>query len=638
MQSFEIVRTIEEYRQNINDIESEATPEERFTGKTPYSVLTETARVHGGRPGSSFQMFSDPTSKAYTLTWSDVHAQVTQVANLFRSLGANETNSVAYLLPGLNEAVVTVLGAMTASKALPINPLLEPEIIAGILREGNAKVLVTLKAFPKVELAEVAAKAVAMAPNVDTIVEIDLLPNLTGLKRLIVPLIRPKMKTERQVQVLDFHKELARQPKDRLTFEESTEDRVCGLFHTGGTTGVPKLVRHRNSGALYNAWTNATFVFSEDATALCPLPLFHVMGVYAILMPVMMAGGHMVQVTPAGYRGDGVFDNIWKVIERWNVNFLVTVPTAAAMKLNVPIDADISSLKVACSGSAPFPTHLFNRFQEAVGVPILEGYGMTEATCMISGNPFDAPRKIGSVGMPTPYTRVMILSCQEDGTVIQEHAAGSAGEICIKGPGVATGDTYTQGDMNVGQYAKLGNELFLRTGDLGYFDDDGFLWITGRAKDLILRGGHNIDPLLVEEALASNDKVSFVGAIGQPDKTAGEVPAAYVELVAGASATADELLEYAAEHIQEHGAVPKYIEIMEELPKTAVGKVFKPALRKSAVKRIFEAEFAEAGIDASVERVEDIKKRGLVAYVSGNATDAEIMDTLGDFVPQWERS
>ena len=163
MQSFDVVRTIEEYKQNIDDIEKEASPDERFEGRTPYSVLTETARDHGARPGSSFQMFSDPASKAFTLTWAEVHAQVTQAANLFRSLGANEENSVAYLLPGLNEAVVTVLGAMTAGRALPINPLLEPEIIAGILREGNARVLVTLKAFPKVGLAEVAAKAVALA-------------------------------------------------------------------------------------------------------------------------------------------------------------------------------------------------------------------------------------------------------------------------------------------------------------------------------------------------------------------------------------------------------------------------------------------------------------------------------------------
>lgn len=638
MQSFEVSRTIDEYKQFLADVESEATVEERFGGKTPYRLLSETARNHGNRPGSSFQMFSDPSAKSFTLTWAEIHGQVTQAANLFRSLGVTEDDAVAYLLPGLNEGVVTVLGAMTAGRALPINPLLEPEHIAGILREGNAKVLVTLKAFPKVELAELAAKAVAQAPNVKTIVEIDLLPNLTGLKKFIIPLIRPKVQAPANVQVLDFHKALKSQPKDRLTFEESSEDRICAMFHTGGTTGVPKLVKHRTSGAVYNAWVNASYVFTEDSNALCPLPLFHVMGVYAILMGAMMAGAHMIQVTPAGYRGEGVFDNIWKIIERWKVDFLVTVPTAAAMKLNVPINADISSLKIACSGSAPFPTHLFNRFQDTVGVPIIEGYGMTEATCMASSNPFNAPRKIGSVGLPSPYTRIKVLTTQADSAEAVEQEAGEVGEICIMGPGVEKTSPYTQEHLNTGLYATLGNEQFLRTGDLGYLDEDGYIWITGRAKDLIIRGGHNIDPQVIEEALGSHEAVSFVGAIGQPDLKSGEVPAAYVELVAGAQVSEKELIAHADAHIQEHGATPKYVEIMDELPKTAMGKVFKPDLRKSAIARIFNAEFVKAGLDAKVDRVEEVKRRGLVAFVQGGANDQEIEDTIGEFVPHWDRA
>jgi fatty-acyl-CoA synthase len=190
-------------------MENESTLEDRFPANSVYGLLKLTAEKHPDRPASSFQMFSEPGSKAQTLSWREMLVKVTQAANLFRSLGVGEDDAVAYLLPGLNEAVITVTGAMTAGKANPINPLLEPEIIAAILRESGAKVLVTIKSFPKVDLAEKAALAAALAPNVETIVEIDMLPHLSGLKKLIVPMIRPKMTVPRKARVLDFHKALA---------------------------------------------------------------------------------------------------------------------------------------------------------------------------------------------------------------------------------------------------------------------------------------------------------------------------------------------------------------------------------------------------------------------------------------------
>ena len=136
---------------------------------------------------------------------------------------------------------------------------------------------------------------------------------------------------------------------------------------------------------------------------------------------------------------------------------------------------------------------------------------------------------------------------------------------------------------------------FLRTGDLGRIDADGYLFITGRAKDLIIRGGHNIDPAMIEEALMGHPAVAFVGAIGQPDAHAGELPCAYVELVKDAKVTVEELMAHAEKHIIERAALPKYIEILPELPKTAVGKVFKPDLRRMAITRIYDAALKKAG-------------------------------------------
>ena len=298
-----------------------------------------------------------------------------------------------------------------------------------------------------------------------------------------------------------------------------------------------------------------------------------------------------------------------------------------------PVNADVSSLKYAFCGSAPLPVELFKRFEAATGVKILEGYGMTEATCVVSFNPVQGERKIGSVGLPIPYTDVKILDCETDGTIRRECAADEIGEICIASPAVFPG--YTNGVRNRGLFADPGH--YLRSGDLGRIDEDGYLWITGRAKDLIIRGGHNIDPALIEEALAGHPAVAFVGAIGQPDAYSGELPCAYVELTDGATATVDELLAFARETVPEHAAVPKYIEVMDELPKTAVGKVFKPALREMAIVRVYGAALAGAGIEAEIEVVED-RTLGLVAQIApgGAADEAKIGEALGRFARPWK--
>jgi acyl-CoA synthetase (AMP-forming)/AMP-acid ligase II len=381
---------------------------------------------------------------------------------------------------------------------------------------------------------------------------------------------------------------------------------------------------------IYNGWCASSMMLKETDALLCPLPLFHVFAAYPILMACLASGAHVILPTPQGYRGEGVFDNFWKLVERWRATLMITVPTAAAQLMQRKVDADVSSLTYALCGSAPLPQGLFTRFEEATGVKILEGYGMTEATCLVSCNPRDGERKVGSVGLPFPYTEVKILHCDEVGNVTRECATDEVGEICLLNPGVRVGGTYTDPERNVSLYA---DGKWLRTGDLGRIDADGYIWITGRAKDLIIRGGHNIDPALIEEALARHPAVAFVGAIGQPDAHSGEVPCAYVELADGVEATAEDLNAWAVEHVSERAAHPKHIEVLDELPKTAVGKVFKPDLRKRAIRRVYGAALEAAGIDAEIEVVED-RKLGLVAELtprSGELDAAEVARVLETF-------
>lgn len=614
-------------------VEAEMPYEKRDLPASIYQQLLRTRDRFPNRPAISFQLLADAKSKSRTLTWNDVFERVTETANLLRKLGIGPNDVVAYLLPNAIETPIIMMAGATAGVVNPINPLLEVSHIAAILRESRAKVLITLKPFPKSDVAQKAAEAVALAPGVETVLEVDLRGYLSGIKRLVVPFVRPKLATKNHARYLDFDRAASGEHHSRLDFDEPKGDRVAALFHTGGTTGMPKLARHQQSGMLYNGWLGKTLLFNETDVLMCPLPMFHVFAAYPVLMSCLFSGAQMVMPTPAGYRGEGVFDNFWRLIERWQVTFLLTVPTAIGALMQRPVDADISSLKTVISGSAPLPVELYNRFRATTGVEMSEGYGLTEATCLVSCNPMDGLKKLGSVGLPLPYTEVHILN--KRGDEFRQCAVDEVGEICVSSPGVFVGSTYTEDDKNRDLFA---GQRFLRTGDLGRLDGDGYLWITGRAKDLIIRGGHNIDPAMIEDALLTHPKVAFVGAIGQPDAFAGELPCAYVELVGGATLDVSELQQHAKDHVSERAAIPKHIEIMAELPKTAVGKIFKPDLRKMAIKRVYSAALAEAGLAVTVIDVVDDKTRGMVARLTRQADidDASVAACLGQFTRPWE--
>ncbi|MXU66531.1 acyl-CoA synthetase [Oceanomicrobium pacificus] len=613
-------------------IETQTPWAERQSARTLFEFVGNTANAWPDRPAVSFQLKSGPTDKNVTVSWADLRANVARTANMLRRIGIGETDVVAYILPNSLETVYTLLGGATAGIVNPINPLLEPEQISAILRETGARAVVTLAPFPKTDVAQKVAEAVRHAPNVKTVLQVDLKRYLSPPISWLVPLLRPKLEVHHHADVLDFAAEIARE-NPTLDFAETGEDRVAAYFHTGGTTGMPKVAQHRYSGMIYNGWCGHEYMFTEEDVLVCPLPLFHVMAAYPILMSCISSGAHMVMPTPAGYRGDGVFDNFWKLVERYRVTFLVTVPTAAAALMQRPVDADVSSLKYAISGSAPLPVELFKKFEDATGITILEGYGMTEATCLVSINPPFGERKIGSVGLPFPYTEVRILHSDENGTIVKECETDEVGEICVSNPGVIPGSTYTEHAKNHGLFA---NDEYLRTGDLGRIDADGYIWITGRAKDLIIRGGHNIDPAVIEEALMAHPDVSFVGAIGQPDAHSGELPCAYVELREGAEVDDKTLYQFAKSHIVERAAVPKHVEILGELPKTAVGKVFKPDLRKLAITRVYDKALEDGGLTCRVAGVVEDKKLGLVAELGRDESDeAAVNGVLGSFSRPW---
>ena len=320
------------------------------------------------------------------------------------------------------------------------------------------------------------------------------------------------------------------------------------------------------------------------------------------------------------------------------------VPTIYAALTQVPVNADITSLRHAMVGASPLPAAVRDGFQSHTGVALVEGYGLTEATCA-SARSFPAAPRRGSVGQRLPYQRVKAVREAADGTW-EDLPAGQVGVLAIAGPTVFPGYIVGRGVVNRGVVDRgagghrldgLGKlrDGWLDTGDLARVDADGFVFLAGRAKDLIIRGGHNIDPATVEDALLAHPQVTAAAAVGRPDPHAGEVPVAYVSLAPGATVAAPALAEFAAQRVAERAAAPKAVTVLDALPVTALGKPYKLPLRQHAVRGALVD--AMAGFGAGVEVETRIEDGAVVATVTVPAgTDqAPITAVLNRYPVRW---
>ena len=319
--------------------------------------------------------------------------------------------------------------------------------------------------------------------------------------------------------------------------------------------------------------------------------------------------------------------------EHYRINFFTGVPTVYAALLQYPDDSrDLSSLEFAICGAAPMPVELFREFERRTHIRILEGYGLTEGTCVTSCNPPDGDRLPGSIGIRLCYQGMRVAILDDKGRYLRDANVDEVGSIVITGPNLFKG--YLEDHHNEGIWVTIDGLRWLNTGDLGRQDERGYFWLTGRKKELIIRSGHNIEPKLIEEPLQAHPAVAMVAAVGAPDAYAGEVPVAYVQLHAGHHATQSELLSFVSQAIHERAAVPKRVEIVESLPVTAVGKIYKPALVQREIKRTILEEAEAAGIaGVSVEFVND-RRRGVVARVSAKGRQQQCAVLLSRYAFQ----
>ncbi|MFH1629604.1 MAG: AMP-binding protein, partial [Pseudomonadota bacterium] len=390
---------------------------------------------------------------------------------------------------------------------------------------------------------------------------------------------------------------------------------VASMYHTGGTTGTPKLAPHThfNESAMAFMVASATELKTGE-TAMCGLPLFHVNGTTVTGSFPFSIGAHVVLLGVMGYRDPTVMQNFYKIVEHYRAVTFSSVPTVLSVLLDIPKgDADISSLRYLVCGAAPLSVELFKRFEDHSGMKIIEGYGLTEGTCVSSVNPYHGKQKVGSIGIRLPYHEMKVFVLDDENRFVREAETDEIGSISIKGPNVFNG--YLDEAHNRGIWPKKG---WFNTGDLGREDADGYFWLTGRKKELIIRGGHNIDPAAIEGPLYSLPGIQVAAAVGRPDPHAGEVPVAYVQLQEGADLTPEQILDYLKREVGERAAIPKEVVILDQIPLTPVGKIFKPALRWEAIKQVYRKELQALGemVDSVEITVREDKVHGSLAIIT----------------------
>ncbi len=537
---------------------------ERIAVQSTYAALHAGAAFQPDAPAIQFLAQPDPDVKPQVISHAQLMARVTQAANLFHELGVGAEDVVSFLLPLLPQSFYALFGAQAVGIANPVNPLLAPHQLAEILIAAQTKVLVVLGPVPGSDIWDKVMQIRAQLPHLQAILVVngpsDEAQAIFNFDARMAQCSDQALQSGRQIQSSD----------------------TAGYFHTGGTTGTPKLVRHSHGNQIYQAWAlRLTMPIEPGGRVLFGLPLFHVGGALTQGLAVLANGGCLVVLGPAGWRDPAAIANVWRLVDRYQPALWGGVPTVLAAALSVPVGtANVSSIRVASGGGSAIPVAVCKTYAEQFKVPVLEVYGMTETSSVHVMSHPDRPIRLGSVGHALPYSRVRIVKVDGEGQLLGDCAPHEIGVVAMSGPGVFSG--YLSASHNRGAFVAPG---WVNSGDLGRLDEDGYLWITGRAKDLIIRGGHNIDPMAIEEVFYQHPAVALAAVVGQPDAYAGELPVAYVQLKAGVHIASDALLDFVRQRTPERAAVPVRLTFIDPMPLTGVGKIFKPTLRLDAAQR-----------------------------------------------------
>ncbi|MFP4476619.1 MAG: long-chain-fatty-acid--CoA ligase [Desulfatibacillaceae bacterium] len=500
------------------------------------NMVDNAVAKYGDRP---FLQFDEET-----VTYNEFGRRVNMMANELKKMGIGKGNFVHVLVQNSPETLVAYYAIIKiGAVAGPINGWWKAREVEYLLNDSQGKVLIIEDQYLDI-LEEIRGNC----PHLETVIVVGECP---------------------EGDYIPWDSLMDGADDTPVECKADPED-TAYIFYTSGTTGNPKgvLLSHKNLFADVNGATEH-LKLEEGMVVLIFLPLFHVNAMLSIAFSLV--NGFTVVLRRAFSAGE-----FWEVVDRYKVNFWSAVPAVYQILLKDPgrQQYDLSSLQFGICGAAPLSPETFNQFQETFGIPIVEGYGLTEATCVSTMNPRDGVKKVGSIGIPLPGQEVRLLD-----ELGNEVPTGEPGEICIGGDVVMKG-YYNRPE----ETARTIIDGWLHTGDVGVKDQDGYIFIVDRIKDMIIRGGENIYPLEIDNTLAAHPKILEAATVGVPDDTMGEEVKVYV-IPSDETLTEEEVIDYCRENLAGF-KVPKYVELLtdEDFPRSPIGKVLKKELREWARK------------------------------------------------------
>lgn len=531
---------------------------------TVYELLLRGAK---GDPNSPAITYIEDADKLSTvrLTRGQFIARLHQMIHFFRNLGIERSDVISILSPNVPDAMIAFYAAETVGIVNPINFLLRPEEVVAMVQAVKSKVLITIGPEAP-DLWKAAEYIKAHAPLLEHVVTIG---RAAG-------------------EAISFLGALEGCSTEApLASALPAADDIAAYFHTGGTTGSPKVALHTHRNQVFSAEALAnSWEFDSSTRALNGLPIFHVAGSLLLGLSPLGRGGEVILPTYTGFRNPRVIANYWRIIDGLKVTVGGGIPTTLVSLLDTPVgDADIKSLKFLMTGGTYMPPAIGVALKEKLGIETRQLYGMTETAGLIAASHHSSAVDPNSIGEVIEGAEVQVREFGKDGDLGQAVAKGKTGVLVTRGPHVFPGYL----SMPVQPFTKDG---WLITGDIGLCGSNGRIVVTGRAKDVIIRSGHNIDPAIIEEAAGKHIGVGIAAAVGMPDTYAGEVPVVYLTLASGSNASPTELMAHLADNVPEPPARPRHIFIIDEMPTTAVGKIDKTALRRDATRRAVQAALA----------------------------------------------
>lgn len=544
------------------------------------TVIDDAARDY---PDNVYTIFNGATR-----TFTQVKDTADRIANFLASRGIKKGDKVAIFLPNLPHYPAIYFGILKAGAVcVTCNPIYTPPELNYQLKDCGAKAVFCMD-HPIFYPTTVAA---IKDTEVETVVVCSVKSYLPKIKAILGGLLGkiPKAESHEPGHLLFDDVVAAAKPEPPAMEIDPIKD-LALIIYTGGTTGRPKgaaLVHSsfgHNLAALYE-WGRLVHEPGQKAeqlrkggfhTYLGVLPWYHSFGMTVCMLSACASGSKLICI-PDPRAGDPPFSEVLKAVQKFKPTIMPAVPTIFIAFTNHPNidDYDLTSLMGCFSGGAPMPPEVCKQFEEKTGAVIFEGYGLSETAPVATSNPTNInQRKIGSIGFPVPGTDIKIVDLDTATKVLPQ---GEDGEIAIHGPQVMQG-YWNKPEANEEVFRQIDGRRYFLSGDIGHIDEEGYIVITDRKKDMVLVGGFNVYPREVEDVLFTHPKVALVAVVGVPDQKSGEYVKAYIQLKPGETATEQEILDFCKENMAGYKR-PREIEFREDIPISPIGKVLRRVLR-----------------------------------------------------------